>query len=46
MQSRRYKKGCNKDEMQEDRIVGAEDLSTSSTGGLGGQSSSTHSMKQ
>ena len=46
MQSRRYEKGCRMDEMEEDRTVGAEDLSTSSTGGLGGQSSSIHSMKQ
>ena len=30
--------------MQDDRTVGAEDLSTSSTGGLGGQTSSIHSM--
>ena len=46
MQSRRYEKGCKMDEMQEERTVGAEDLSTSSMRGLGGQSSSIHSMKQ
>ena len=46
MQSRRYEKGCKMNKMQEDRTVGAEDLSTSSTGGLGGQSSSIQSVKQ
>ena len=33
MQVRRYEKGCKMDETQDDRTVGADDISTSSTRG-------------
>ena len=35
MQAERYEKGCKRDKLEEDRTVGAEEISTSSARGAG-----------